>query len=92
MRELSPNPAVDQLGDVFRTLAAHEAARQALEVSAPLTCAEHGGAEVLMRKLGGEMRPHPQGWWAVDFSSPEAQLIWGQLVAEQQAQFRECGE
>lgn len=88
----TPSLPADPLGDVFRTLAAHEAARQSLEATAPLTCAEHGGAEALMQKLGGEMRPHPQGWWMVDFTSPEGQLIWGQLVAEQQAQFRECGE
>jgi hypothetical protein len=87
-----PYPSPDLITELALTLAAFEYTRRSLEQTAPATCAEHGGAEAIMLKLGGRMAPHAKGWWSVDFTTAEGQMIHSQMMQEQQRRFRECGE
>jgi hypothetical protein len=78
----------DPLAELALTLAAFEQAAEALEASAPSASQSLGGAEAIMERSGGEMRPHAGGWWAVKLDDE----TWSALAAEHQSQFREGRE
>jgi membrane protein implicated in regulation of membrane protease activity len=80
-----PSPSQsDPLAELALTLAAHEAARLSLEASAPSASQSLGGAEAIMGRFGGEMRPHAGGWWAVNLDD----ATWSALCQDQQAPYR----
>lgn len=79
----SPSPS-DPLAELALTLAAFEQTAQALEASAPSASQSLGGAEAIMERCGGEMRPHAGGWWAVKLDD----ATWEALAADQQAPYR----
>ena len=80
-----PSPsASDPLAELALTLAAYEQAAEALEASAPSASQSLGGAEAIMDRCGGQMRPHARGWWAIQLDDE----TWSALAAQQQAPFR----
>ena len=80
-----PSPTADDpIAALTLTVAAHEQAAEALEASAPSASQSLGGAEAIMDRCGGKMRPHAGGWWAVDLDD----ATWSALCQEQQAPFR----
>ena len=84
----APSPSKsDPLAELALTLGAHAAARLSLEASTPKASESLGGAEAIMDRSGGEMRPHAGGWWAVKLDDE----TWSALCQEQQAPFRGDG-
>lgn len=83
----SPSPS-DPLAELALTLAAYEQAADALDASAPSASQSLGGAEAIMDRCGGEMRPHAGGWWAVKLDA----TTWEALAAEQQQPYRSGAE
>lgn len=84
-----PSPSQSNpLAELALTLAAFEQAAEALEASAPSASQSLGGAEALMDRCGGEMRPHAGGWWAVKLDD----ATWEALCQEQQAPYRSGAE
>lgn len=79
----SPSPS-DPLAELALSLAAFEQTAEALEASAPSASQSLGGAEAIMDRFGGEMRPHAGGWWAVNLDDE----TWEALCQEQQAPCR----
>ena len=76
--------ASDPLAELALTLAAYEQAAEALHATAPSASQSLGGAEAIMDRFGGEMRPHAGGWWAVQLDD----ATWSALAAEQQRPYR----
>ena len=79
-----PSPVVNPVGELFLTLIAYEEAKKALEYAAPKTVAELGGAQAIIDKFGGEMRPSSRCWWHVNLDAE----TWEKIATEHQAQFR----
>jgi hypothetical protein len=75
----------DPILELTLTLAAYEAACRALEAAAPEVCRSLGGAQAIMDRSGGGMRPHARGWWGVDLDDE----TWSASAAEQQRPYRE---
>jgi hypothetical protein len=67
------------------TLAAYEGARLALEQTAPEATRSLGGAQAIMDRFPGGMRPNSLGWW----STPLDEETWERIALEQQRPFRE---
>ena len=84
----APSQASDPVADLVLSLAAYEQAAAALERSAPSVSQSLGGAEAIMDRFGGEMRPHAGGWWAVNLDDE----TWEALASEQQAPYRSGAE
>jgi hypothetical protein len=80
----APSPSPDPIAELTLTLAAYEQARVDLEASAPSASRSLGGAEAIMARCGGQMRPHAGGWWGIDLDDE----TWSVLAAEQQAEYR----
>ncbi len=80
----APLPTADPIAELTLTLAAYEQARLDLEASAPSASQSLGGAEAIMARCGGQMRPHAGGWWGIDLDDE----TWSALAAEQQAPYR----
>lgn len=83
----APSPTADPLAELALTLAAYEAARADLEAAAPEACRSLGGAQAVMDRCGGGMRPHARGWWGIALDDE----AWSALAQEQQKPYRELG-
>ncbi len=84
----APSQASDPIADLAMTLTAFEQAAEALEASSPSASQSLGGAEAIMARCRGEMRPHAGGWWAVTLDD----ATWEALASEQQSPYRSGAE
>lgn len=80
----APMPSSDPIAELTLTLAAYEAARSDLEDAAPKASQSLGGAQAIMDRCGGQMRPHSRGWWAVNLDD----ATWEAISREQQDPYR----
>lgn len=80
----APSQPADPIAELALTLAAYEAARADLEAAAPEACRSLGGAQAIMDRCGGQMRPHSRGWWGIALDD----ATWSALAAQQQAPYR----
>lgn len=83
-----PPSASDPLAELALTLAAFEQTAEALEAAAPKASQSLGGAQSIMDRCGGQMRPHAGGWWAVNLDD----ATWEALCGEQQQPYRSGAE
>lgn len=79
-----PSPTADPIAELTLTLAAYEAARVDLQAAAPEACRSLGGAQAIMDRCGGRLRPHARGWWGIQFDD----ATWEAVAAEQQQPYR----